>query len=186
MNVLVDSSLSCKLCDFGLSRLFAADNQTFAKLCGTPAYVAPEIFQHSENSKATSKSDVYSMGIVLWELFNTLMIKTYTPPFAEYGLAGQSIFAEAALSGKRPTLQKDCPVILQELYFLSVLEDPFRRPTAERVAETLITAKKSYTENPEVFFKVPEVEDLPLSNLSSSLPSNELHSSDTVKASNSF
>jgi len=95
LNILVTHDLICKVCDFGLSRLFTNDNKTFTKICGTPAYVAPEIFLSSENAKATSKSDVYSMGIIIWELLNTVMMKKYTAPFSEYGLVGQVIIVEA-------------------------------------------------------------------------------------------
>lgn len=42
--------------------------KTFGRLCGTFAYACPEVFH---GQKATDKSDVYSMGIVLWELIQT-------------------------------------------------------------------------------------------------------------------
>jgi len=144
------------VCDFGLSRLFVADNKTLHKLCGTPAYVAPEIFQTNEQGKATSKSDVYSLGIVLWELLNTALSKKYSAPFSEYGIVGQAIFAEAAFSKKRPTLPRNCPVILQQLYCLCVEEDPNIRPDSEFIVITLKTARQNYNENPRSFLSPPD------------------------------
>lgn len=40
-----------------------------ARLCGTFHFAGPEVFQ---GGVATDKFDVYSMGIVLWELLNTV------------------------------------------------------------------------------------------------------------------
>lgn len=39
------------------------------RLCGTFHFAGPEVFQ---GGVATDKFDVYSMGIVLWELLNTV------------------------------------------------------------------------------------------------------------------
>lgn len=49
--------------DFGLSTV--ADNPTL-KMCGSPAYVAPEVFMTSKSSTA---SDVFSLGHCLFPLF---------------------------------------------------------------------------------------------------------------------
>lgn len=59
----------CKICDFGLSRLQQGDLKTMGRLCGTFHFAGPEVFQ---GGVATDKFDVYSMGIVLWELLNTV------------------------------------------------------------------------------------------------------------------
>lgn len=57
-----------KVCDFGLSRSVNKGNlETFKKLRGTFAYCAPEVFR---GESCTAKSDVFSMGIVVWELMH--------------------------------------------------------------------------------------------------------------------
>ena len=66
-NVLVDTSLNAKICDFGLSR--RKNNDVAMTACGTPAWIAPEIVRME---KYTEKADVYSFSIVMWEIFNKM------------------------------------------------------------------------------------------------------------------
>ena len=49
--------------DFNLSEL----DEQFKDVKGTPGYIAPEIF--NENEKKDKKVDVYSLGILFFELF---------------------------------------------------------------------------------------------------------------------
>jgi serine/threonine protein kinase len=64
LNVLVDEALICKLTDFGHARL-KIDTLTATRI-GTPMWTAPEVFLWY---RFTEKSDVYSYGIVLYEIF---------------------------------------------------------------------------------------------------------------------
>lgn len=62
-NMLVAADWKVKIADFGFSRV-KADNQTMTQ-CGTVAWTAPEIF---EGLHYTEKADVFSYGVILWEL----------------------------------------------------------------------------------------------------------------------
>src|SRR5262249_41509438 len=67
LNILLDDRLRAKLTDFGLAKLkqeTAATKASEAK--GTPQWMAPELFE--DEPQMTEKSDVYSLGMVLWEL----------------------------------------------------------------------------------------------------------------------
>ncbi|WP_394361966.1 protein kinase [Amycolatopsis sp. SB7-3] len=68
-NVLMDDSGSeriPRLTDFGISRLAnSSDVGRSSLLAGTPQYVAPEL---AEGEEATAAADLYSLGIVLYEL----------------------------------------------------------------------------------------------------------------------
>ncbi|KAK3410880.1 hypothetical protein EUGRSUZ_J02909 [Eucalyptus grandis] len=66
-NILLNKDFQAKIADFGLSRAFATENDSYVSTCpaGTPGYLDPE-FQSSGN--LNKKSDVYSFGIVLFEL----------------------------------------------------------------------------------------------------------------------
>ena len=66
-NILLDSNLNIKICDFGWSAKYC-ENTIRATLCGTYEYMAPEIFfKH----KQTKKTDIWSLGILLYELFHS-------------------------------------------------------------------------------------------------------------------
>lgn len=67
-NVLFDQQGRAMLADFGLAKLVHEDTQLTRSLSviGTPHYLAPEIVQSGAN--ATTASDVYALGAILYEL----------------------------------------------------------------------------------------------------------------------
>ncbi|EIE27156.1 kinase-like protein [Coccomyxa subellipsoidea C-169] len=90
-NVLLKSTSAdrrgfiCKLCDFGMSRLMDASQATHVstQTYGTMPYMPPELLAHSQ---LTPQADVYSFGMVMWELYTGQM------PFANFTV-GQVFFA---------------------------------------------------------------------------------------------
>ena len=62
-NVMIDGRGRVRLADFGLAG--GAHSET-AQLAGTPAYMAPEQFA---GQPASIKSDIYALGLVLYEMF---------------------------------------------------------------------------------------------------------------------
>lgn len=63
-NILIEKSGRIVLTDFGIARLAGAASSTLAKI-GTPAYMAPE---QVEGYNLTPQLDIYSLGIVLYEM----------------------------------------------------------------------------------------------------------------------
>ena len=59
-----DSILKITLIDFGFAAYVNSDILT--DICGTPGYIAPEIFN---NVRCDTKVDVFSAGIVLYNLY---------------------------------------------------------------------------------------------------------------------
>ncbi|XP_008797466.2 serine/threonine-protein kinase pakF-like [Phoenix dactylifera] len=64
-NLLVDKNWTVKVADFGLSRLKHETYLTTKTGKGTPQWMAPEVLR---NEPSDEKSDVYSYGVILWEL----------------------------------------------------------------------------------------------------------------------
>ncbi|KAF3783576.1 putative serine/threonine-protein kinase [Nymphaea thermarum] len=63
-NILLNERLEAKLADFGISRV-DEKTQISTMVVGTPGYIDPE---YSETSILTKMSDIYSFGVVLFEL----------------------------------------------------------------------------------------------------------------------
>lgn len=72
LTVNQNGDLIVKLGDFGLSKQLTSENQLSYSRTGSPLYLAPEIWS---GEGYTSKSDIYSCGIVLYEMV------TGHPPF---------------------------------------------------------------------------------------------------------
>ncbi|XP_038896233.1 putative leucine-rich repeat receptor-like serine/threonine-protein kinase At2g19230 [Benincasa hispida] len=66
-NILLDGMMQAKIADFGLSRTFQVENQSemLTQLAGTPGYFDPE---NQTLGNLNKKSDIYSFGIILFEL----------------------------------------------------------------------------------------------------------------------
>jgi mitogen-activated protein kinase kinase kinase 9 len=74
LNVLLDQALNCKLADFGWTRVLG---KVMTSKIGTYQWMAPEVIH---GFKYTEKADVFSFGVILWEL------ATRKPPY--YGIDG--------------------------------------------------------------------------------------------------
>ena len=64
-NILVDADGGVKLLDFGTSKLVQGNGSITTTLLATPAYASPEQLL---NESVTTACDVYSLGVVLYEL----------------------------------------------------------------------------------------------------------------------
>ncbi len=70
-NVIVDQEGFARLLDFGIASFFKSDREDQSEetrlIMGTEAYMAPE--QHRGIAETTKLSDIYSLGVVMFELF---------------------------------------------------------------------------------------------------------------------
>ena len=65
-NVMIDGRGAVKIADFGLAGVLEGSGSSAGQLIGTPAYMAPEI---AEGQGPSVASDVYALGLILYEVF---------------------------------------------------------------------------------------------------------------------
>jgi serine/threonine protein kinase len=64
-NCLVNKHWTVKICDFGLSRIMTDAPMRDTSCAGTPEWMAPELIR---NEPFTEKCDIFSLGVIMWEL----------------------------------------------------------------------------------------------------------------------
>nr|XP_020454948.1 mitogen-activated protein kinase kinase kinase 7-like [Monopterus albus] len=122
--LLVARGTVLKICDFGT----ACDIQTYmTNNKGSAAWMAPEVF---EGSNYSEKCDVFSWGIILWEVI------TRKKPFDEIGGSAFCIMW-AVHRGTRPPLIKDLPKPIEILMTRCWAKEPSQRPSMEEVQKTM-------------------------------------------------
>src|SRR5579872_2338709 len=65
-NIMVDRSGTVKIMDFGIARMIRNDGAMTGRIVGTPAYMAPE---QAELKPVSSCTDIYALGLVIYEMF---------------------------------------------------------------------------------------------------------------------
>jgi len=132
LNVLVTKDFVCKIGDFGLSR-FQTDTVTLKKQRGTWCYMAPEML---DGVKYSTKADVYSLSMVLWEIITRIVLGTYQRPFGEYRNLNPNsvqISMVAKSLGRRPTIKQKTPAPLEKMICDSWATVPALRPEIEEL-----------------------------------------------------
>lgn len=114
-NLLCDAEYNIKVCDFGLSRFRTLTNaNTLGELRGTMAYCPPEIY---DGGLYSYKSDVYSIGMVLWEMAMRILGGKYSRPFEEYQeiTFEFQIIIQTSKNKLRPSIPDKCPPFIRQL-----------------------------------------------------------------------
>ncbi|KAE8977233.1 hypothetical protein PR001_g25186 [Phytophthora rubi] len=134
-NLLVDKNFNIKLSDFGLARV-KAHVQTMTGNCGTVQWMAPEVLG---NQKYTEKADVFSFGIVIWEIVT-----------GECPYDGMSQI-QAALGvlnrNLRPNIPRECPPFFSRLMKACWNRQPELRPSFPHIVNAFRTYQSSISES---------------------------------------
>ncbi|XP_054474159.1 mitogen-activated protein kinase kinase kinase 7 isoform X1 [Anoplopoma fimbria] len=129
--LLVAGGTVLKICDFGT----ACDIQThMTNNKGSAAWMAPEVF---EGNNYSEKCDVFSWGIILWEVI------TRRKPFDEIGGPAFRIMW-AVHNGTRPPLIKNLPKPIESLMTRCWSKDPSQRPSMEEIVKIMTHLMKYF------------------------------------------
>lgn len=128
-NLLIATDKTIKIADFGVARI-EVQAEGMTPETGTYRWMAPEMIQ---SRSYNHKVDVYSFGIVLWELITGML------PFQNM-TAVQAAFA-VVNKGLRPTIPQDCPPALAEIMSRCWDANPEVRPSFSEVVRLLEDAQ---------------------------------------------
>ncbi|KAL5700307.1 hypothetical protein ACHQM5_025766 [Ranunculus cassubicifolius] len=129
-NLLVDKNWTVKVGDFGLSRLKHEMYRTKSGK-GTPQWMAPEVLR---NEPADEKSDVYSYGVILWELITEKIPWENHNSLQVMGAVG---FMDQRLEIPKDTYPQWVPIIESCWH-----SDPELRPTFQELLEKFKVLQK--------------------------------------------
>lgn len=137
-NVLIGPAFRAAIADLGMSRVLSGSGEPADKvMAGTPGYMAPEIVRGDAPPELGQRSDVYSLGVMAFELL------TAEPPYKVKDIKDLLLLDEQTPtppSRIRPELTEQFDrVILQALH-----PDPAQRTDdAERFRVELLRARES-------------------------------------------
>jgi serine/threonine protein kinase len=151
------------IADLGLSKKMSeATTNSLANTLGMPEYTEPQCFKLG-NYKKNKKSDIYSLGVLLWE------ISSGHRPFPNYL---QNILQfHIGFNNLREKAVEGTPVKYQELYEKCWNEDPNLRPDIKEVFDILIKTE----DFPNVTSSQPNINEI---NTISNIDYNDLSTSD--------
>jgi Protein kinase domain len=128
-NIMIDSHGEVRIMDFGLAAVAEQQLDAADVRSGTPAYMAPE---QLDGREATTRSDIYALGLVLYELF------TGRPAFEGKDAVELLRVREAHPSTTPSTLVPDLDLAVERTILRCLEPDPRMRPaSALEVAASL-------------------------------------------------
>ncbi|KAG9133842.1 hypothetical protein Leryth_023155 [Lithospermum erythrorhizon] len=125
-NLLVDKNWNVKVCDFGLSRLKHNTFLSSKSTAGTPEWMAPEVLR---NEPSNEKCDVYSFGVILWEL------ATLRLPWS--GMNPMQVVGAVGFQNRRLEIPKEVDPLVARIIWQCWQTDPNLRPSFAQLTEAL-------------------------------------------------
>jgi len=129
-NVLIDGNMKAYIGDFGHACEYNI-SQGYRSISisvdlGTNGYTAPEIYENQEKVY-TKESDIFSLGVVYWEMFS------YTEPFRYFRA---SEIERLTKQRDWETIPYDCPAPIKSI-IRGCRQDADKRPSFQQISEAL-------------------------------------------------
>lgn len=118
-NVLLDSHDVARLSDFGIAKIFSRHSITMTGVTvGTPEYMSPE---QAEGLELTGSSDIYSLGILIYEML------AKNPPFLANNPVAVAYKQVHEMPVPPSTKRPDVPKRLELIVLKALKKDPKER-----------------------------------------------------------
>lgn len=133
-NILIMPDGRIKVADFGISRAVTSSTLTYnGTVIGSVHYFSPE---QAKGTKITTKSDIYSLGVVLYEML------TGELPFT--GETTVSIALKHLQEEPKPICQHDrtFPPVIEAIVQKTMAKDPLERPDSGKLIEDIQQAER--------------------------------------------
>ncbi|CAN6250829.1 unnamed protein product [Urochloa humidicola] len=125
-NLLVDRNWVVKVSDFGMSRLKHHTFLSSKSTAGTPEWMAPEVLR---NEPSNEKCDVYSFGVILWEL------ATMRVPWS--GLNPMQVVGAVGFQNRRLDIPREVDPQVASIISSCWDNDPSKRPSFSQLLSPL-------------------------------------------------
>ncbi|CAI9779722.1 unnamed protein product [Fraxinus pennsylvanica] len=132
-NLLVSKNWTVKVGDFGLSRLKHETYLTTKTGRGTPQWMAPEVIH---NEPSGEKADVYSFGVILWELV--------TQKIPWDNLNSMQVIGAVGFMNERLEIPKDVDPQWASIIESCWLSEPQFRPSFQELLEKFKDLQRQY------------------------------------------
>ncbi|KAI3910430.1 hypothetical protein MKX01_034824 [Papaver californicum] len=133
-NLLVDKNWVVKVCDFGLSRIKHNTFLSSRSTAGTAEWMAPEVLR---NEPSDEKCDVYSFGVILWELC------TMQQPWG--GMNPMQVVGAVGFQHRRLDVPNDMDPVVADIIQKCWQTDPKLRPSFAEIMRALKPLQKPIT-----------------------------------------
>jgi len=132
-NIMITTAGAVKVTDFGIARAVSGDTVTqTAMVLGTAQYFSPE---QAQSAPVDARSDIYSLGVVLYEMLTRQVPFTGSSPVA---IAYKHVKEAPVLPSR---LNPDVPPALEAIVMKAMAKNPDNRyQTAQEMREDLMRA----------------------------------------------
>ncbi|GBB96741.1 hypothetical protein RclHR1_02820004 [Rhizophagus clarus] len=147
-NILVHNS-TLMIADLGLAKELTVEGSSNSVVYGMPAYVEPQCYKYSDYVR-DEKSDIYSLGVLLWELTSGY------PPFSRNLAHRDTALAYKIANGHREEPIINTPKVYVNLYQRCWDDDPNLRPSVNEVFHIL---EEQYNTIPKILEDVIKIDN---------------------------
>lgn len=117
-NIMLTTDHVVKVMDFGIATMASSARTKTETVLGTPTYMSPE---QIAGKKVDGRSDVYSLGVVMFELL------TGHPPFKAENLSALLYAITHTPPLRLSAVRADLPPLIQDVLTCALQKDPVRR-----------------------------------------------------------